>query len=101
MSIWQDELYTNLETVFSGVIDKPVSKYLSLAGNGKLHNINCTDWIYLADKKIVAKAYNVIYEYPGTSLQPGANTFPGRPFTAGSVVKDLLSTYLADDGVTE
>jgi hypothetical protein len=81
-------------------LKKPTSRYLSLANNGKVHNISCTDWIYLADKKIVAKAYNVIYVYPDSSLQPGEDTFPGIPFSAGSVVRDLIANYLTDDGVT-
>jgi hypothetical protein len=100
MAFWMDELYTNNVKVFSGVIEKPTSKYMSLANNSKVHNINCIDWIYLADKKIVAKAYHVSYMQPGSNTFPGANTFPGIPFTAGSVVRDLLTNYLSIDGVT-
>jgi hypothetical protein len=101
MAFWMDELYTNNQKVFSGVIEKPTSKYMSLANNSKVHNINCIDWIYLADKKIVAKAYHLSYMQPGASTLPGANTFPGIPFTAGSVVRDLMNNYLSDEGVTE
>lgn len=66
--------------VFGGVIDRPVSRYLSLAGNGKIHQITCADQHYIADKRIVAKLY--------------------REVLAGDIVKDLINSYLIDEGVT-
>src|SRR5690606_17365808 len=66
--------------VFGGVIDRPVSRYLSLAGNGKIHQISCADQHYIADKRIVAKLY--------------------REELAGDIVKDLINSYLIDEGVT-
>lgn len=80
MSVWADELYTNLETVFGGVIDKPVSNYLSLANNAKIHKIQCVDYLYISDKRIIAKVY--------TNL------------TAGYIIKDILTNYLTVEGVT-
>lgn len=77
VEIYEDDGAT---LVFGGVIERPVSKYISLAGNGKLHAITCTDWHYLADKRIVAKYY--------------------EQMAAGDIVRDLVTNYLKDEGIT-
>lgn len=73
--IWDDEDFY----VFGGVIETSVEKKVSPDGT-KFHSITCADWHYLADKRIAAKAYT--------------NTL------AGDVVKDLVTSYLAAEGVT-
>ncbi len=75
---FNSEATLNLE--FSGVIDRPVSKYLSLASNAKIHQISCTDWHFIGDKRIVAKIYTNML--------------------AGNIVKDFITNYLAAEGVT-
>lgn len=66
--------------VFGGVIDKPISKYLSLASNAKIHSIQCVDYLYITDKRLIAKVY--------TNL------------SAGYIVNDILTKYLAAEGIT-
>jgi hypothetical protein len=79
---WVIELNSDatLGLVFSGVIDRPASKYLSLASNAKIHQISCTDWHNIGDRRIIAKIYT--------------NTL------AGNIVKDFITNYLAAEGVT-
>lgn len=66
-------------TLFAGFIDNAVQKKVS--GNvAIMHTINCKDMHYLADKRIVAKAY--------------ANT------AAGTIVTALITDYLTAEGIT-
>lgn len=65
--------------VFAGVIDTAVEARIPNLG-GLFHQISGVDWHYLSDKRIVAKAY--------------ANTL------AGDIVRDLVASYLADEGIT-
>lgn len=65
--------------VFAGVIDSAQEQQPG-SGTLLLHTIRCTDWHYLADKRIAAKAYESRY--------------------AGDVVRDLAETYLVPEGVT-
>lgn len=63
--------------VFSGVIDRPVKRKV---GSDAEHYITCVDWHYLADKRIIAKAYQDEY--------------------AGQIVRDIVDQYLSEEGVT-
>lgn len=76
------KIYEDDETtlIFDGYIDKPVSEYLSLASNSKIHKIDCVDNLYISDKKIIAKVYRGMY--------------------AGDIVRDIITNYLQVDGVT-
>lgn len=73
------EIIENGELIFAGVIDTPKEKKVTPIGD-MYHYITCTDWHYLADKRIVAKAYELTF--------------------AGDIVIDFINTYLADEGVT-
>lgn len=71
-------IYNDDELVFGGVIDTAERiKHTSDA----MHMISCIDWHYLADKRIMAKAYENIM--------------------AGEIIKDIIATYLIAEGVTE
>ncbi|MGE5589195.1 MAG: hypothetical protein ACM3ZA_00990 [Bacillota bacterium] len=65
--------------IFAGVIDS-AQEQQPTPGLLLLHTIRCADWHYLADKRIAAKAWE--------------NTL------AGAIVQDLISSYLAAEGVT-
>lgn len=69
-----------LDKVFGGVIDKPVSKYLSVSSNAKVHNIQCVDNLFITDKRNIAKVYTNML--------------------AGDIVKDILTNYLSIEGIT-
>lgn len=69
----------NLAIIYAGYIDKSSEKKLS--GNTMvLHTITCKDMHYLADKRIIAKAYIDMF--------------------AGDIVKDLITEKLSAEGVT-
>jgi len=72
------DVYDGEELIFSGVIETAV-KYKNTVD--MVHDVSCIDWHYLADKRIMAKAYE------------------NEP--AGDIIKDIITTYLADEGVTE
>ena len=65
---------------FAGYIDTP-GRGKQWAGPGLLHEISCVDNSYLADKRLVIKAYS--------------------NKTAGFIARDILTDYLIDEGVTE
>jgi len=67
------------ELIFGGVIDNP--EKIRLAPSGELyHPIRCKDWHYLADKRLVAESYLAT--------------------AAGTIVEDIVTKYLAAEGVT-
>lgn len=73
------EVYNNGVLIFAGVVE--TAKEIVIAQNGaKSHQINAVDWHYLADKRIIAKAY--------------------QNQTVGYIVRDIVENYLADEGVT-
>ncbi|MDD5081786.1 MAG: hypothetical protein PHU08_00290 [Dehalococcoidales bacterium] len=65
--------------IFAGFIDNP-GKTRMAPGSGLLHEISCMDNHYLADKRLVIRSY--------------ANQ------TAGYIVNELLTDYLAGEGIT-
>ncbi len=65
---------------FAGFIDTPGRGRLSNQG-GLLHDITCMDNHYLADKRLVVKSYT--------------------DKTAGYIARDILTSYLAAEGVIE
>jgi hypothetical protein len=67
------------EKVFTGFIDS-ASEVVIPGSTAKIHSISCTDNHYLADKRVVAKVY--------------------FNRTAGYIVNDLITTYLAEEGIT-
>lgn len=74
------EIYDNLDTlIFGGVIETPKRIAMSPTG-GLYHPIQCIDWHYLADKRLVALSYLAT--------------------AAGTIVEGIRSTYLAVEGVT-
>lgn len=66
------------EKLFTGFIDS-ASEVVIPGGTAKIHSISCTDNHYLADKRVVAKVY--------------------FNRTAGYIVNDLITTYLAEEGI--
>jgi len=75
------EIYDSTPTlIFAGFIDAPGRARLA-PGSGLLHGISCMDNHYLADKRLVVKAY-------GT---------PGQ--TLADIVNDIWTDYLAAEGV--
>lgn len=73
------EIYDGIDLVFAGFIDLPNEQ--EIPGTTSLtHTIRCKDNHYLADKRIIAKAYESI--------------------TTGAVVNDIITNYLATEGVT-
>lgn len=70
------------DPLFGGVVDSSEVTRL-VPGGGRYHSIYCADWHYLADKRIAAKTYQ------------------GEGITCGYVVGDLLTEYLADEGILE
>ena len=72
------EIYDpNATLVFGGVIDTPDERR---EGAGLIHHIACADYHYLADKRIAAESY--------------------EDTLAGTIVADLRTKYLADEGIT-
>ena len=65
--------------VFAGVINVPDKTMVSPDGL-LIHSIQCIDWTYLADKRLAACSY--------------------EDKTCGYMVEDLITTYLAAEGVT-
>jgi hypothetical protein len=72
---WGDEI-----TYYKGWIDKVV-KTEPYSDGVFYHRISCVDSHYLADKRIIAKAY--------------------ENERVGDIVKDIIETYLEDEGITE
>lgn len=66
-------------TLYTGYIEKPVEKFVMGKGS-KLHSIQCKDQHYLADKRIIAKAY--------------------ESKRTDEIVTDMITNYLADEGIT-
>lgn len=66
-------------TLFKGVVYSSTESRKSPAG-GLVHRVKCMDWHYLADKRLVAESYT------------------GQ--TAGAIVTDIRTNYLAAEGVT-
>src|SRR5690606_16534840 len=64
--------------VFSGVIDKATFRHEDQV---RIHQLTGRCWTYLADKRIVARSW------------VGAK--------AGDIVRDIISDWLSDEGVTE
>lgn len=76
------EIFDAVDTlIFRGFIDKIQEKRVSPFQPHMLHHISCKDNHYLADKRIVARAY--------------------ISMTAGAIVRDILTTVLASEGVVE
>lgn len=72
------EVYDDAEAlIYAGVIDKPTEKQPTT--NVLMHSISCKDWHYLADKRILAKAY--------------------ENMLAGDIVRDIVATKLVDEGI--
>ena len=69
----------NAVRIFGGVIDA-VESYAQSPAGGLYHSIRCTDWHYLADKRLVAESY--------------------LDKTCGFIVDDIYNNYLAAEGVT-
>ncbi len=75
------EIYDLDDTlIFGGFIDIPEASKMAPAG-GLYHSITCKDNHYLVDKRLVVKSY--------------INTL------AGDIFKDIITDYLAAEGVTE
>lgn len=73
------EVFENDTLVFSGYVDsKPTEK--RLVPGVMIHSITAVDGHYLADKRIIAKAYENEY--------------------AGDIILDIITEKLADEGVT-
>ena len=74
------EIYDlNNTLIFGGVIEEPGKTRLFKSG-GLYYSIHCIDWHYLADKRIAAA------------------TYLGE--TAGFIFNDLVTNYLAAEGIT-
>lgn len=65
--------------IYSGFIDTPKAQKIT-GVLLKVHDISCIDNHYLADKRIIAKAY--------------------QNMTAGAIVHDIITNYLAVEGVS-
>ena len=72
------DVYDGEELIFSGVIETAIKIKNTF---DMVHDVSCIDWHYLADKRIMAKAY--------------------ENEQAGDIIKDIISTYLVDEGVTQ
>lgn len=80
LKIWDDaEIWDDDTLHYAGFIEKPIEKK-QLGTDIIFHSITCKDMHYLADKRIIAKAYENV--------------------TAGFIVSDLISDKLASEGVT-
>ena len=64
--------------IFGGVVEESEAKVTS-PDDCTFHGIRCVDWHYLADKRIIAEAY--------------------EDKTIDFIVKDIVDTYLAAEGV--
>lgn len=80
IKIWDDAKIWEDDTIhYAGFIEKPTEK--KEPGTGVIfHSITCKDMHYLADKRIIAKAYENV--------------------SAGFIVSDLISDKLSSEGVT-
>lgn len=65
--------------VFSGYITNPKEQRMGFQ-KALIHTITCTDQHFLADKRIIQKVYSNM--------------------TVGAIVQDIVTTYLASEGVT-
>jgi len=73
-------IYDTTDTrIFGGVIDSVETSAMSPIG-GLYHLIQCADWHYLADKRLVAESY--------------------EDKTCGYIVDDIFDNYLDEEGVT-
>jgi hypothetical protein len=68
------------ELLISGVVEDSKAKKCSPVEPGILHDITGIDNHYFADKRIAAKSY--------------------KAQTAGYIIRDLIQSYLADEGIT-
>jgi len=66
--------------IFGGVIQNPIKTYAISPAGGRYHHLTCSDWHYLADKRLVAESYLAT--------------------AAGTIVTNIITNYLADEGVT-
>lgn len=66
-------------TLFKGLVYSSKENRMAPAG-GLYHTVKCMDWHYLADKRLVAESYT--------------------DQTAGAIVADIRTNYLAAEGVT-
>lgn len=73
------EVFNDDVLLFSGVIDKPTKRQI-VYPNLMAHTLQCIDWHYLADKRIIAKAYENVL--------------------AGDIVRDIVTNILSQEGVT-
>ena len=64
--------------IFGGVVEESEAKVIG-PSDYTFHSIRCCDWHYLADKRIIAEAY--------------------EDKTIDYIVKDIVDTYLDDEGV--
>jgi hypothetical protein len=80
MLTWESELKTDTLKIFGGVIDTQPVTDITLFGTGKRWAIQCTDYHYLTDKRIVAKYY--------------------EDMAAGQIVRNLITLYFAAEGIT-
>lgn len=71
------DVYDDDELEYSGVIDTAIKRKIS---RYFVHDLTCVDWRYLADKRVMAKAYTDTY--------------------AGDIVEDIITNYLSDEEVT-
>lgn len=74
------EIYEGEKLLFSGIMEKPVKSKDSSAAI-YYHAVDCIDWHYLADKRIVRGGY--------------------VSQAAGYIVRDIISQYLGGEGITE
>lgn len=73
------EIYDDDELLFAGVIESSDFDRYSPTSK-RIHYVRAIDWVYLADKRVIAKAYESEY--------------------IGDIVRDIVSNILADEGVT-
>lgn len=66
--------------MFQGFADRVIESRLG-PGGARRHAIEAVDWHYVADKRLITRAY--------------------EDFAAGDIVRDLVATILAAEGVTE
>ena len=66
------------DRIFRGFVNRALARGESYGG--VLMEVDCVDYEVIADRKVVAEAYEAM--------------------TIGDIVRDLISTYLSDDGVT-
>lgn len=73
------EIYDDDELLFAGVIESSDFDRYSPT-NKRIHYVRAIDWVYLADKRVIAKAYENEY--------------------IGDIVRDIVDTILTHEGVT-